>query len=161
LLVEDREDDVLLVQRTFQGAQISNPLYIVRNGEEAIAYLKGDGPYSNRSEHPFPDLVLLDLKMPRIDGFETLEWIRQQPGIRKLPVIVLASSKELRDVNKAYTLGANSFLVKPLNFQNAVTLAKTLHDFWLSASNLPEMMCSESMPSALDPRRSKLAAVRI
>src|ERR1700704_1217217 len=87
LLVEDRGDDILLIQRAFQRAGLKNPLQAVCDGEEAIAYLSGEGKYSNRAEYPLPWLVLLDLKMPRVDGFAVLKWIRQQPGLSSLAVV--------------------------------------------------------------------------
>src|SRR2546430_816526 len=110
LLVEDREDDVILVRRAFGKANVLNPMHVVRDGAEAIAYLKGEGKYSNRAEYPLPELLLLDLKMPGTDGFEVLKWMRQQPGLQNLRVVVLTSSDQMRDVNTAYQLGANSFL---------------------------------------------------
>src|SRR5204863_7454091 len=81
LLVEDRDDDIVLIRKAFEKAELANPIYVVKNGEEAVAYLIGDAPFSNRNEYPFPDLLLLDLKMPKLDGFETLLWLRNQPGI--------------------------------------------------------------------------------
>jgi len=159
LLVEDREDDILLIRKAFEKALLTNPVYVVRNGEEAISYLMAEPPYSNRSEYPLPDLILLDLKMPKIDGFEVLTWIRQQPGIRNLAVIVLTSSEDLRDVNQAYALGANSFLVKPLDFQNSVELARTLHRYWLKSSRLPETFRTPSPSSpASEPGASPSSA---
>src|ERR1051326_7062364 len=112
LLAEDREDDVLLIRRAFNKANLLNPLHVVQDGEEAIAYLKGEGQYANRAEYPLPSLLLLDLKMPRKNGFEVLQWIRQQPSLSALRVVVLTSSSEIQDVNMAYRLGSNSFLVK-------------------------------------------------
>src|SRR5438552_3547618 len=138
LLVEDRQDDILLIRRAFQKAYINNPLQVVRDGEEAIAYLSGEGKYSNRAEYPLPDLVLLDLKMPRVDGFGVLKWIRAQPGLKGLRVIVLTSSADMRDVNTAYNLGANSFLVKPMDFEDVVHLSKSLTSYWLQLSKTPE-----------------------
>lgn len=138
LLAEDREDDIFLIRKAFATAGLSNPLYVVNDGEQAIAYLMGDGPFSNRAEYPLPDIILLDLKMPRLDGFEVLTWIRRQPGIRGLPVVVLTSSEELRDVNRAYSLGANSFLVKPLDFENSVALVKMVEKYWIRSSKLPQ-----------------------
>ena len=138
LLVEDREDDIFLVQRAFQKAGIKNPLQITRDGHEAMAYLSGEHQYANRSEYPLPDLILLDLKMPGMDGFEVLTWIRQQPGIRGIPVVVLTSSDQIRDVNRAYALGANSFLVKPLEFENYRELSRLIEDYWLKALKIPE-----------------------
>jgi CheY-like chemotaxis protein len=111
---------------------------VVWNGQEAIAYLKGAGKYSNRDEYPLPDLLLLDLKMPRVNGFEVLQWIRQQPGLAPLRVLVLTSSDQIRDVNEAYRLGANSFLVKPLDFEDFAQLGYLIQEFWLKASKTPE-----------------------
>jgi Response regulators consisting of a CheY-like receiver domain and a winged-helix DNA-binding domain len=131
LLAEDREDDVLLVQRAFVKGGIRNPLCVVRNGEEAIDYLSGIGQFSDRASYPFPILLLLDLKMPRMNGFEVLHWIRSQSFLSPLRVIVLTSSEDIRDVTLAYKLGANSFLVKPLDFNNTVAMAEMITDYWL------------------------------
>ena len=120
LLVEDREDDILLVRRAFERGGISNPFHVVRDGEEAVQYLAGEGKYSNRAEYPLPDLILADLKLPGVDGFDLVRWIRRQPGFGSIPVVVLTSSDAIRDVNRACSLGANSFLVKPLDFENFV-----------------------------------------
>src|SRR6266566_5950637 len=92
LLAEDNEDHILLIQRAFTQAGLLNPLYVVRDGEQAIAYLKGGGEYANRDQHPLPELLLLDLKMPRKNGFEVLGWIRSDPGLRPLRVVVLTTS---------------------------------------------------------------------
>lgn len=137
LLVEDREDDVLLVKRAFERSAFSNPFQVVRDGEEAMHYLAGEGRYSNRTEYPLPELILVDLKMPKVDGFELVRWIRRQTGFAKIPVVVLTSSDAIRDVNRAYTLGANSFLVKPLDFENFVETAKTLRKYWLGMNKAP------------------------
>src|SRR5437899_2596022 len=108
LLAEDSEDDVFLIRRAFQKGHISNPLFVVRDGEEAIAYLKGENKYSNRAEYPLPDLLLLDMKMPRLDGLEVLKWARRQPELHQLRIVMLTSSEDMRDVKKAYDAGANS-----------------------------------------------------
>ncbi len=138
LIAEDREDDVVLMRRAFEKANVVNPLHFVRDGEEAIAYLRGEPPYANRDEFPLPDLLLLDLKMPKIDGFEVLEWMRDQPGLKALRVVVLTSSEEMGDVNRAYSLGANSFLVKPVQFHDFVDLTRTINGHWLWMSRAPE-----------------------
>jgi CheY-like chemotaxis protein len=138
LLAEDEEDYVLLIKRAFAKANIPNPLHVVWNGQEAIAYLKGEGKYSNREEYPLPDLFLLDLKMPRVNGFEVLKWVRAQPGLAPLRVLVLTSSDAIRDVNEAYKLGANSFLVKPMDFQDFAQLSRLIQEFWLKTSKTPE-----------------------
>ena len=138
LLAEDREDDILLIRQAFHKGGINVPLFVVRNGEEVVAYLKGEGKFFNREEYPLPSLLLLDLKMPRMDGFEVLKWIRTQPGLNTLRVVVLTSSERIRDVNIAYNLGANSFLVKPMDFEHVVELTKILKDYWLRLDQSPE-----------------------
>lgn len=144
LLAEDRDDDILLVRRSFSRANISNPLQVVRDGEEAISYLKGEGKYSHREEYPLPDLLLLDLKMPKKDGFEVIRWIRCRAALAALRIIVLTSCESLRDVNLAYKLGANSFLVKPLEFENYVQLGSVIRDYWLHASETPQISREDS-----------------
>jgi CheY-like chemotaxis protein len=138
LLAEDREDDIYLIRRSFAAAGAFYPLQVVRDGEEALAYLKGIGRYSNRDEFPLPDLLLLDLRMPRMDGFDVLKWLRQEPGLSSLRVIVLTSSQDLRDVNLAYKLGANSFMVKPMDFEDVVEMTRFLSTYWLGMSRAPE-----------------------
>jgi CheY-like chemotaxis protein len=138
LLAEDREDDILLVQKAFRAAYIDNPLFVVRDGQEAIDYLKGVRKFANRAEYPLPDLLLLDLKMPGVDGFEVLRWIRSQPGLSALRVVVLTSSDDMKDVNAAYRLGANSFMVKPMDFEDVVQMSKFLTSYWLKQSKAPE-----------------------
>ena len=137
LLVEDNEGDIRLTQEVLKEGKVRNRLSVVRDGEEAIAYLKGEGKYSNRDEYPLPDLMLLDLQMPRKDGFEVLRWVRQQPGLAGLRIVVLTSSEDLRDVNEAYRLGANSFLVKPLEFENFVETSMFLKHYWLVMNKKP------------------------
>jgi CheY-like chemotaxis protein len=139
LLAEDREDDVVLIRKAFREAGLANPFYVVRDGEEAIDYLKGEGKFSNREEYPLPDLLLLDLKMPRLDGFEVLRWIRQEAGMDTLRIIVLTSSESMADVNSAYQLGANSFLVKPLEFERFVETSKMFSRYWLNLDKGPEV----------------------
>jgi CheY-like chemotaxis protein len=138
LLAEDEEDYVLLIKRAFVQAKIPNPLHVVADGQEAMAYLKGEGNYTNRDEYPLPDLLLLDLKLPRYNGFEIISWIRKQPGLSGLRILVLTSSDEIKDVNQAYKLGANSFLVKPYDFEDLIHLSGLIKDFWLQTSRSPE-----------------------
>jgi CheY-like chemotaxis protein len=138
LLVEDQENDIQLIRRAFDKAQLPNPLQVVRNGDEAVAYLAGQKQFSNRVEFPLPKLVLLDLKMPGLDGFEVLKWIRSQPGLKSLIVVVLTSSDHIQDVNQAYSLGANSFMAKPMDFENIVELSRLLRDYWIMANRCPE-----------------------
>ena len=147
LVAEDRADDIELIKKALTRARISNPVYFVRDGEETMAYLSGARHYANREEYPFPDLLLLDLKMPRVSGFEVLSWIRQQPRLCTLRVVVLTASEDIRDVNMAYKLGANSFLVKPLDFEDFVELSEFINAYWLDKA--PET----SSPSRADVTR--------
>ena len=137
LLVEDQEDDILLIRQALAKANIENPLQVVRSGESALAYLKGEERFANRFEHPLPSLVLLDLKLTGMDGFDVLEWIREQDGLRSMRVLVLTSSDQIRDVNRAYQLGANSFLIKPVDFENLVDLVRLLKEYWLVSDRPP------------------------
>jgi CheY-like chemotaxis protein len=139
LIVEDDPNDVLLIQRAFDKARILNPLQTVGNGDDAVAYLAGEGSFADRQRHPFPVLVLLDLKLPRRSGLEVLEWIRGQVGLKRLPVVVLTSSKETTDVNQAYDLGANSYLVKPVGFDSLLELVKSLEVYWLILNQKPDV----------------------
>src|SRR2546421_11190174 len=139
LLAEDLENDILLIRRAFERGKLINPLFVVRDGDETICYLKCVGKYSNRAEYPLPDLLLLDLKMPGTDGFEVLRWLRAQPSFRNLLTVVLTASDQIRDVNLAYQLGANSFLVKPLDFDNFVETCRIIKDYWLNLNRTPEI----------------------
>jgi CheY-like chemotaxis protein len=138
LLAEDREDDIVLIRKAFKNAFVTNPLQVVRDGEAVIEYLNGEGKYANRAEYPLPALLLLDLKMPFKDGFEVLRWIRQQPGLNMLPVVVLTSSDNMHDVNAAYKAGANSFLVKPTEFQDFKAMTNFLTQYWLELNKGPD-----------------------
>lgn len=131
LLVEDNLDDVILTRRAFRKASLLANLRVTENGELAIDYLSGAGPYANRDQHPWPGLVLLDLKLPRKSGLEVLRWIRAQPAMRDLPVVVLTSSRQPEDIERAYALGANSYLEKPVDFESLQKLVATLHLYWL------------------------------
>jgi CheY-like chemotaxis protein len=130
LLAEDREDDVILIQRAFKEGGVRYPLIVVRDGEEAIRYLSGLGRYSNRELYPLPVLLLLDLTLPGTDGFEVLRWIRSQPYLIDLPVVVMTQSHRIRDVNQAYRLGAYSFIVKTDDFKDAVAFAQSMSEYW-------------------------------
>ena len=139
LVVEDDPNDILLIQRAFAKARILNPLRTVSNGDEAVAYLAGEGIHADRENFPVPVLVLLDLKLPRRSGLEVLAWIRGQPGLKRLPVVVLTSSKESVDINRAYDLGANSYLVKPVGFDSLLELVKSLEVYWMMLNQNPDV----------------------
>jgi CheY-like chemotaxis protein len=138
LLAEDEEDYVLLIEKAFREAKIENPFYVVSTGMELMAYLKGEGKYANRDEYPLPDLLMLDIKLPGFTGLECLGWLRSQPGLAGLRVLILTSSDHMRDVNDAYRLGANSFLLKPYDFSDLVHLAKMIQEYWLHISKCPD-----------------------
>ena len=110
---------------------------VVSDGEEALSYLDGAGKFADRTLYPLPDLILLDLKMPKMDGFEVLDELRKRPALKAIRVIVLTSSEQIYDVNRAYELGASSFLVKPLDFENYASLLATLNRFWLRQNAMP------------------------
>jgi len=131
LLAEDRPDDVALVKQSFSNADIRNPLYVVPDAGETIAYLQGHGPFGDRARFPFPDLILLDLQMPQRSGFAVLEWLRSHPAPQPARAVVLTSSCEVHDIKEAYRLGASSFLVKPADFEDYTALSRTMAKFWL------------------------------
>jgi len=137
LLVEDDPNDIILIKRAFEKARITNPLQVVEDGEEAISYLAGKGPYGDREKYSLPMLILLDLKLPRKSGHEVLEWLCQQPILKRLTVVVLTSSQQSSDINRAYDLGANSYLVKPVTFDALVEMVKTLNLYWLLLNENP------------------------
>ncbi len=138
LHVEDDSNDALLLQHACQKAGLNCDLRLVSDGDEAIAYLSGADGFGDRSRFPFPQFVLLDLKMPRVNGFEVLTWMRKDKRCCRLPVVVLSSSNHEADVQHAYDLGANSFLVKPVDFNSLIDLAKAVHSYWATLNRPPE-----------------------
>ncbi len=120
-----------MFRRAAAKARFDNPLQVVHNGEQAIDYLAGEGRFANRHRYPLPGLVIVDLKMPRKTGFEVLQWMRADPRYQQLQAVVLSSSDEIRDISRAYELGANSFLVKPLDFGEFVGMLEALRSYCL------------------------------
>lgn len=139
LLAEDGHHDVLLLRRAFRKAELELPLQVVMDGDEAVAYLEGRPPYGDRERYPLPVLLLLDLKLPRRSGLEVLAWLRAEPGLRRLPVVVLTSSREDADVNRAYDLGVNSYLVKPVDFDGLLRLVRSLGLYWATLNERPAL----------------------
>ena len=131
LLAEDDKNDIFLMRRAFDNAGFLNPLFVVHNGQQAIHYLEGTGEYAQRDKYPLPGLMLLDLKMPLMDGFDVLAWLRTQQQFNTLPVVVLTSSKLDSDIDKSRELGVYDYRVKPQTFEDLVRLLDDVRKCWL------------------------------
>ena len=138
LIADDNADDLFLLRRSLQQNCILNPIQEVRSGHEAIAYLNGGHPYEDRARYPFPGILLLDLHMPKGDGFEVLTWIRDKLESTGLLIIVLSRLNEIKDINRAYALGAKSFLTKPGDPQELRQLINAFKDYWIVRNKPPE-----------------------
>jgi CheY-like chemotaxis protein len=137
LLVEDEPSDVLFLKLALQKNGLHNTLNVAKDGKEAQKYLKGEGKFADREQYPLPSLVLLDLRLPQIPGLEVLKWIREHPQFEMLPVIVFTSSNQHSDVETAYRLGANSYLVKPANPGELFELVRRFKLYWLELNFPP------------------------
>lgn len=137
LLVEDNKMDVALTLDAFREAHLANKIQVAHNGEEALQYLLGEGEFADRKNYPLPSIVLLDLKMPGIDGFEVLRKIKTTDEIKRIPVIILTSSKEEGDKALSYDCGANSYLVKPVSFDGFLEVIKKVMDYWITLNIEP------------------------
>jgi len=144
LVAEDRPEDAEILKLAFLSAGVHVPMHFVSDGAEAIEYLKGEQRFSDRSEHPLPTLLLLDLKMPRLDGFDVLEWLRFQPGLRRLLVVVFTSSDLQDDINRAYELGANSYLAKPAGFKQLEEIARHFESYWAKLNLCPDFLAGQT-----------------
>lgn len=149
LLVEDSDDDVRLFRRSFIKARLMNPLQVVQTAEEAIAYLTGTGKYTDRARFPLPNIVFLDLMLPGMSGFDVLKVLRADASLNKIRVIVLTGSDNMRDVKTAYELGANSFLIKPADFDRFVEFSQALGGYWTwsDAPSSPKSTPPMAVPS--------------
>jgi CheY-like chemotaxis protein len=132
LYAEDEPTDIFFLEHAFKSAGIPHQLRSVPDGAAAIEYLSGAGDFTDREQNPLPCLLLLDINMPRLSGLEVLEWVRQQPKLKKLPVLMLTSSSHPADMEKARHLKANDYLLKPSNPVRLVELVRTIHQTWLS-----------------------------
>ena len=139
LLVEDDLNDIFLVKRAFKRADIPNPLQVVTDGVEAIHYLQGEGKYADRHLFPLPRLLVMDIKMPRKTGFEVLEWIKGDHLLKRIPVVIVSSSDQPQDINKAYELGANAYMIKPMDFKSVENLFQTITHYWGLECAKPEL----------------------
>ena len=140
LLVDDSANDVELALHAFAEGRLGSAVDVARSGKEALDHLFGRKPGAGGSPQPLPDLILLDLKMPGIDGFDVLREIKDAPILRRIPVVVLTSSRDEGDRAKAYDAGANSYLVKPVSFAEMVKLVESIEAFWLTANVGPPLV---------------------
>ena len=143
LLVEDEENDVFFLKYAFKEVGILNPMQVAQDGKEAMDYFSGHGDYADRERFPLPCLTLLDLKLPRVMGLEVLKWVREQPELKTQIVIVLTSSRLEPDIEMAYQLGANAYLVKPSSPPELRELATGIKQFWLGLNHGPAV-CREA-----------------
>jgi CheY-like chemotaxis protein len=138
LIVDDDENQRILAQHTFEALATKYKVQLTANGEEAIAYLKGEGPFANRKKFEFPSYILTDLQMQPGDGFHLLEFIKQHSALSIIPVVMLSSSEDADDIRQAYLLGASSFFVKPPSLAQLKTLLRKIHDYWTECE-VPEV----------------------
>lgn len=137
LVAEDDENEQILLKRAFSTLNVHAALTFVKDGDEAVDYLDGAGQFADRNRFPFPDLMLLDIKMPKRDGFEVLEWARGAGGCKCLPVIVLSSSGREEDVERAFRLGANSYLQKTISSGGLLDMARSVESYWVRHNVFP------------------------
>ena len=140
LYVEDEESDVIILRHVVERMGLANALQVVQDGKAAKEYLAGLTPFEDRQRYPFPGLVLLDLNLPYWSGFEVLEWVRQQPRLRRLPVLIFTSSNRPDDIARAYDIGANGYVVKPNALADLKSLVQALRAFWLEHNRIPEIL---------------------
>ena len=141
LLVEDDPSDARLIQRAFGKLDASLAIIRLTNGDDVVSYLAGESPYENRTTYPLPSIILLDIKLPRRSGFEVLQWVRRQPtALNRLPVVMLTSSRHSVDINRAYDLGANSYLAKPETASQLEQLATRFQHYWMGLNESPDLL---------------------
>ena len=159
LQVEDDPNDVFFLKHAMNNAGVANPIQVVSDGQEAINYLSGAGKFAARQTFPLPGLVLLDLKLPFVMGLDVLKWIRKQPDVAPV-VIVLTASAEDEDVASAYRLGANAFLTKPSEASQLRDIVKAIKDFWLTHNTLPRPSLEQPASADWDKRDPGATASR-
>jgi len=138
-LVEDNPDDRFLFERAWRGAGIKNPLLMFEDGRKALAYLRGEGEWADRARHPLPGLVLLDIKMPGLSGFDVLGTMREDVKLHSMPVVIMTASTSPRDITEAYRLGANAFFIKPSSIQELIELLAAMKSCWFRFNEFPEL----------------------
>lgn len=139
LVVEDNPEDLELTMRSLRKANIGNRIYVARDGAEALEFLFGEGEHTGRNVADMPKVILLDLKLPKLNGLEVLKRIKSDPRTRLVPTVVLTSSKEQTDVVKSYDLGVNSYIVKPVNFEQFAAAVQELGLYWLLLNHAPKL----------------------
>ena len=137
LMVDDDKDDSMLTERALRKNRVINPMLFLEDGEELLQYLRREGKYADPAASPKPCFILLDLNMPKVDGRKALEIVKSDPKLRKIPVVILTTSKAEEDIVRTYNLGANSFITKPVDFEGLVTMMESLKNYWLEIVNLP------------------------
>jgi CheY-like chemotaxis protein len=138
LLAEDDQDDRYLIGEALDEGNVANQLFIVENGEELLDYLMGRGKYIDREAYPLPNLILLDLNMPLMDGREALTAIKEDPALKRIPIIVLTTSQAEEDIQDTYELGITGFITKPMTFSGLVDVMKSVGNYWFQSVTLPE-----------------------
>lgn len=137
LIAEDNEDDAFLLQRAFRNLGLQNPIQIVTDGEQVVYYLQGQNKFRDRHQFPFPSVIFLDIKMPKMNGFEVLKWIRDHPDCHVMPTMIFSSSSHPGDVTRAYQNGANAYLVKPATLPQLESMVKRAFEFWAVCAKPP------------------------
>lgn len=137
LMADDDEDDRLLTQEAMEESRVLNQLFFVEDGVALLEYLNGAGKYADRDSYPMPGLILLDLNMPKKDGREALQEIKADPALRRIPIVILTTSKAEEDMLRGYDLGAASYITKPVTFSSLVELMRTLGKYWVEFVELP------------------------
>lgn len=140
LLVEDEESDVALMRRAFEKAGVLNPIVHLANGDYALAYLAGEGDYADRTKSPLPALILLDLKLPGMTGLQLLQWMRTRSAVKRIPVVVLTTSRDSKTINAAYDCGANSYLLKPGDSSDIVEIVSAIRNYWMKLNEAPKLV---------------------
>ena len=140
LLVEDEASDAALLRMGFEKAKVLNPIVHLSNGDDALLYLEGRGRYADRTTFPLPVLILLDLKLPGMTGFQLLQWMRTRSDVRRIPVVVLTNDDASETINAAYDLGANSYLVKPGGAAEIARMVNAIRQYWIDMNEAPKLV---------------------
>ncbi|MBU1707073.1 response regulator [bacterium] len=148
-MVDDDLDDCQMAAEALKESRVLNPFFTVGDGEECMDFLYHRGKYNDVEKYPTPGLILLDLNMPRKDGRETLKEIKQDPALKRMPIVILTTSKAEEDVYRSYELGVNSYIVKPITFEGLVKVMKTLGEYWLTIVELPVIEVEKQLESAV------------